>query len=466
MNRTRASANRSTPPCLVVAGTHSGAGKTTLASALMAAYRRRGLRVQAFKVGPDFIDPTFHSVITGRPSYNLDGWMLSRGTNLARYDRTAEAADVCIVEGVMGLFDGRSLEDESGSTAEMAKWLQAPVLLVVDGSAMARSAGAVVLGFESFDPDLRLSGVLFNRVAGEKHFAYLRAGMETRCSAKPIGFLPRSDTIRIPQRHLGLQLASEVLREDLISALADWVESNVDLDALLAMGGGARRASDRVEPRPSSSGLSRPRIAVARDQAFQFYYQANLELLETAGADLVFFSPISDAGLPEGTAALYLGGGYPELYAEALAGNAQMRTCIASFAGEGRPVYAECGGFMYLTEAIVDQQGREYEMCALFPTRARMNSRLAALGYAEMDPLNCAGWIGDAGPIRGHEFRYSDIDPMEETVARAFKVRKAHAAECADGFVFKNVIASYFHLHFESCPAFAYKLVDAARAQC
>lgn len=231
-------------PCIVIGGTHSGVGKTSVATALMSAYVRHGLRVQGFKIGPDFIDPTFHCAATGRRSHNLDGWMLSREANLALYSRASEDADLCIVEGVMGLFDGQSATTDSGSTAETAKWLDAPVLLVVDASAMARSSAALVHGFESFDPDVRTAGVIFNRVSSEKHFAYLRDSVRTHCKAIPLGYLSTEPGIRFPERHLGLHLAHEVFTPDLLSSLADWIERTLDLDAVLALAG-RRRPHDR-----------------------------------------------------------------------------------------------------------------------------------------------------------------------------------------------------------------------------
>jgi cobyrinic acid a,c-diamide synthase len=448
--------------CIVIGGTHSGAGKTSVATALMRAYVRRGLRVQAFKVGPDFIDPSFHRAATGRASHNLDGWMLSRERNLELYVRATHDADFCIVEGVMGLFDGHSAITEQGSTAEMAKWLGGPVILVADGSAMARSGAALVHGFESFDPELRVVGALFNRVSSERHFAYLRDSMRAHCRAVPLGYLHNDPAIRLPERHLGLHLANEVLTADLLDALGNWAEQSIDLDALLAL---ARSAT----PHPALStaealmGGGSTRIAVARDLAFQFYYDENFAELRRCGAELVEYSPIRDTQLPDDIGGLYLGGGYPELHARALAANESMRESVRTFARRGGVIYAECGGFMYLTESIVDQDGQQHQMCGIFPTRARMQQRLAALGYAELEVIGRDSWLPQGQVMRGHEFRYSTIDEMPDTTPRLYRVHRVRG-DSVDGFSTGNVVGSYFHVHFGSSPDFATALVRAARA--
>lgn len=423
-------------PRVVITATHSGAGKTTIATALIAAFARRGLRVQPFKVGPDFIDPGFHEAACGRVSRNLDGWMLSRDINLELFTRAAADADIAVVEGVMGLFDGRRPDAEEGSTAEMAKWLGAPVVLVVDASAMARTAAAIVHGLESFDPALDLAAVLFNRTGGPGHAEILRTACASTVSASVLGALPHHAAIALPSRHLGLTLARESLTPACLSEMAAWIEEHADLDALLRL---AREHSHALPaaPPPISASPPRVRIAVARDAAFCFYYQDNLDLLARCGAELVDFSPIADRELPRGTAGIYLGGGYPELHAGALSANCSMLDAIRRFAAAGGSIYAECGGFMYLTEAIVDTGGREFPMAAIFPTRARMQPRLAALGYVETE----------AG-LRGHEFRFSEIDPMPPSVERRGHAYRVNA-----------VTAGYVHLHFLSSPNFAREFV-------
>ena len=440
-------------PRIVIAGTHSGVGKTTIATALMAAYARRGLRVQPFKIGPDFIDPGFHHVACGRLSRNLDGWMLSQNANLQIFERASADADLAIVEGVMGLFDGRSASADEGSTAEMAKWLGAPVLLVVDASAMARSAAALVHGFETFDAALGLAGVLFNRMGGARHADLLRESMAAYCRSTTLGFLPRSEKIVLPSRHLGLTLAAEALTAECLSEMAAWVEKHIDLDALLAL---ARECSPALTTSPAPPvrpASSKVPIAVARDSAFCFYYQDNLDLLTESGAELVEFSPMSDRELPPGIGGLYLGGGYPELHAARLSQNRAMIEAIRGFARAGAPIYAECGGFMYLTEAIVELDGSEHSMAGLFPTRARMQSRFAALGYIQPESAGDSPWLKSGETARGHQFRYSAIDPMPPEVCRAYR-------SPAEGYRIHAVMGSYIHLHFLSCPGFAKRFVD------
>jgi cobyrinic acid a,c-diamide synthase len=427
-------------PRIVVAGTHSGVGKTTVATGIMAALQRRGLRVQGFKVGPDFIDPTFHQAATKRPSHNLDGWMLPRETNLEIFTRATEDADVAVIEGVMGLFDGKNSPSLSGTTAEMALWLDAAVVLVLDAAAMAGSAAAVVHGFDTLIPDFGLSAVICNKVAGVKHYAYLRDAIVARCRPSPIGYLPRDVSYSIPERHLGLHLAHEALTEERLNRLAEWIESNLDLNCLLELG------SRPSSPAAALPGLNRTperaRIGVARDAAFCFYYHDNLELLRTLGADLIEFSPMTDRTLPPNVDGLYLGGGYPELHAEALSANESMRAAIA-----------ECGGFMYLMQGIVDAEGHNWPMAGIFPTSARMQKRLAKLGYIEVESCEGECWLAPGERARGHEFRYSAIDPMPETISRAYR-------DPADGYRVGSVLGSYIHLHFLSNPRFAERFLS------
>lgn len=446
---------------VVIAGTHSGVGKTTIATALMAALKRRGLTVQPFKVGPDFIGPTFHRLATGRISRNLDGWMLTPEDNLGIFDRASEDADIAIIEGVMGLFDGRDGMSDAGSTAELAKWLNAPVVLVVDGAAMARSVAALVRGFETFDPKLDVTGVLFNRVAETGHFEFLRSAIAAYCHAIPLGFLPPNEKASFPDRHLGLVLADEILTADRITTLADWIEESVDVEPILAIA--SRAAALQSEPTrlPSAIPVARvhkSRIGIARDQAFCFYYQDNLDLLKSCGAELVNFSPITDKVLPDRLDGLYLGGGYPEVYAAELAANHSMLAAIHEFAQSGAPLYAECGGFMYLTEAIVDLEEQAHAMAGVFPTRARMQSRLAVIGYVEVEQTKDVGWLQAGERIRGHEFRYSVIDEMPEYIENCYRLIK-NTNTRPEGFSIGSVLGSYVHLHFGSSPGFAARFV-------
>ncbi len=457
---------------LVIGGAASGAGKTTLTLALIAAYRRRGLKIRAFKVGPDFIDPGHHALASGAPSHNLDGWMLSRRENLNIFARHACQADLVLVEGVMGLYDGFDPLGEDGSTAQMAKWLSLPVLLCAGARSAARSLAALAQGFQGFDPGLAWAGLVANQTGGARHVEILRQAM-TLVPGLPglprlrfLGGLPRRPELGLAERHLGLITAQEGgLGAEALERLADWVEEALDLEALLA----GLPQGDLPEPAPAAAPAKREpvRLGVARDRAFCFYYEENLRRLAEAGAELVYFSPLADSALPPGMDGLYLGGGYPELFAETLAANAGLRREIAERGRDGLPIYAECGGMMYLGRELFDLEGRSWPMAGLLPMATRMLPRLRTLGYRE------ATFTRDTplGPVgaraRGHEFHYSEIcalspTPDLEPLAYAVGGREGALTDC-HALLMKNVLASYVHLHFGSNPALAPALVARCR---
>ncbi|MBM4285717.1 MAG: cobyrinate a,c-diamide synthase [Deltaproteobacteria bacterium] len=451
-----------TPPQgLVVAGTHSGVGKTTLTLGLIHAFRRRGLTVQPFKVGPDFIDPGHHTRVAGRSSRNLDGWMLSREANLAIFGRRGRGADLLVVEGVMGLFDGFAGDTEDGSTAQMAKWVGLPVLLVVDARSMARSVAALVQGFTGFDPDLAFLGLILNRVGGPRHRQYLEAALGQAPGVRSFGALPREADLAIPERHLGLATTEDhPLTDAYLDRLADLLEAHLDLDGLLAAAPAVRLPA--VEPlSPASPAV---RLGVARDRAFCFYYWENLEYLAYYGAELVFFSPLQDRELPADLHGLYLGGGYPELSAPALADNDSLRRAIREAAAAGLPIYAECGGLMYLSDEIRTTEGRAFPMTGVLPLQVRMLPRLQALGYREVT-LAASCLLGPAGARgRGHEFHYSEIVSGADGLARLYRLTpRTGKEETREGFAVHNVLASYVHLHFAGNPDLARHLVAACR---
>ena len=444
-------------PALVVAGVGSGVGKTTVTLGLLEVLRRRGLRVQPFKVGPDFIDPGFHALVARRPSYSLDGWMCSREHVRATVAQHAADADLALVEGVMGCFDGRGAESDEGSTAEIAKWLGAPVVLIADAGAMVRSAGAVVLGFESFDPELDLAGVIFNRVAGDAHWRWLRGVVTARCRAVPLGYLSHQESLVLPERHLGLVTATERrLPAAFLDELSAAMTATIDLDRLLdlARSDVAPAARARSDPAPI-----RARIGVARDLAFQFYYPANFDLLRAAGAELVFWSPLEERELPD-VDGLYLGGGYPEVHARELASNVAMREAVRAFAAAGGPIYAECGGLLYLAEGLEDDSGRVHPMVGLLPTIGRMTPTRLTLGYAEVQTTRDTP-LGPAGmTARGHEFHASRVDPVPEWVPRAYTIRAGQGeTPHTEGYLIGQALMSYVHLHFGSNPDLADRLV-------
>ena len=433
-------------PGVLLAAPHSGAGKTTVTLGLLAALRQRGLLVQPFKCVPDFIDPTLHQLVTGRVSHNLDPWMC--GANFVRecFARHAAQAEMAVVEGVMGLFDGGE-----GSSANLAKLLGLPVVLVVDARSMAESAAAVVKGFESLDPAVRGVGVMLNRVGSVRHLELLRAAIGQHCRAEVLGALPREAEFVIPERHLGLHLGSEApISSESLVRLAETVADHIDLDRLLALAATAEpHPAPAVREEPSGA---RIRIGIARDRAFCFYYEENLARLAAAGAELVEFSPLTDPALPEGIQGLYLGGGYPELHAEQLAANVPMLQAIREWSAAGRPLYAECGGFMYLTEGIQDSAGRFHPMAGVFPVQARMQQGRASLGYREVT-VTADTVVGPAGTtLRGHEFHYSTIDPMPSAVARHYRLADGRQ----EGYLVNGrTLGGYLHLHFGSQPEVA-----------
>lgn len=441
-------------PRLVIAGTHSGVGKTTATLALMAALSRRGLKVQPFKIGPDYLDPLQHQRAAGRVSRNLDGWMLSREALLRSFGAASAGADIAVIEGMMGLFDGRETTSEEGSSAQVAKWLSAPVLLVVDAGGMARSLGALLQGFRQFDPELTLSGAIFSRASGAGHLRWLEE--TARPTLPAFGGLPLEDKIAMPERHLGLARPEQVLVPDrLIDDLIELAEAHLKIDALVALARSApplevKLADARQTPR-------RCRIAVGRDEAFHFYYPDNLELLEEAGAELVAFSPVHDAGLPEAIDGIYLGGGYPELFAAPLSANGAMHEAIRRFAESDRPIYAECGGMMYLTRDIRLISGRRFPMVGLIPGGVQMSERLSRIGYVEVEAQEENPLLGLGERARGHEFRYSDwgTKPAEqEGLKRVYRLCQ-NGQETREGYLYRNVLASYIHLHFGSNPNMA-----------
>ncbi len=448
-----------TPRLVVIAGVASGVGKTTVTLGLLEAFRRRGLAVQGFKVGPDFIDPGFHEVVTGRGSYNLDGWMCGRDHVLATVARHAADVDLAIVEGVMGCFDGLDATSDEASTAQVAKWLGAPVVLVIDVQAQARSAAAVVLGFETFDPELNLAAVIANRVGGDAHARGIREAIAAGCRARVVGALAYDELVTLTERHLGLVTAGEGgLTEDKRTRLADLVERSVDLDVLLELAAPVQVLTEGAAPGMPLA--PRVRIGVAHDAAFCFYYRDNLALLRAAGAELVYWSPLTDNTLPV-VDGLYLGGGYPELHASALGANKAIRNAVRMFADEGRPIYAECGGLMYLAEALEDLDGTIHPMVGLLPATVRMPPRRLSLSYTEVT-LQADSSLGPSGTVaRGHEFHFSSLDPVPASVSRVYRLRRRRGDEREEGYLIGNALLSYVHLHFASNPRIAASFVRA-----
>lgn len=434
-------------PAVLVAGTSSGVGKTTVVLGMMAALRRRGLVVAPFKVGPDFIDPSHHAAICGRPSRNLDTFMMGMDGVRRSFARGVEGADVAVIEGVMGLYDGLDAT-EVASSASVAKALGAPVLLVMNVHGTSRSAAAMALGYRSYDPKVEVAGLILNRVGSERHRSLLEDALAP-LGIPILGTLPRRGEIALPSRHLGLEMGFES-RHDL-DALADFVEENAYLDRILELGCNVAEPEAQAEPEAETvqdQEGGRIRIAVAYDEAFCFYYAENFEILRRLGADLRFFSPIRDP-LPEADG-LYLGGGYPELYAGALE-ESPTRHEIKKAAEDGMPIYGECGGLMYLCESVVSKDGfSEKKMAGVLPATTTMTGRLQALGYVEGDVVAENPVVAKGTVIRGHEFHYSKMDCARD--ARfAYRFRRGKGIDGnKDGLVEHEVLGSYLHTHFST----------------
>ncbi len=453
-------------PRILIAGTSSGVGKTTVTLALLAAFRSQGHQVQPFKAGPDFIDPGHHQMASGRESRNLDGWMLGADLNRTTFQRAAQDADLSIIEGMMGLFDGSSPINEIGSSAELAKQLNAPVLLVVDGSAMARSAAAMVFGYTNFDPDVKIAGVVFNRIKRERHYHILKEAVEKETNISVVGYIQPNTELTIPDRHLGLRTALEGKDPTFYSRLGQAVTSTLDVEAIALLAEAALDWEDAVVStrRPAVEVIEEPvRVAVAHDPAFCFYYPDNLALLEQAGGSLCRFSPMNDVSIPDADV-LYLGGGYPEIYAKALAKNSSMRQSIKTFAQNGGVIYAECGGLLYLTNALKDFDGTQYDMVGIIPAEAVMSRAHMTLGYRALT-LTQSSAVGEPGMcVRGHEFHYSTIQP-QGSLDYVGQLTDAQGRDRGpDGIVVGNVTAFYTHLHFSTLSQIPAALLQAARS--
>jgi len=451
---------------LLIAGTNSGSGKTTFTLGLLRALCRREKKVQPFKVGPDYIDTAWHTRVSGVPSHNLDSFMLSNETMSELFCQQTKHADIAIIEGVMGMFDGYGTDPYYCSSAGTAKALGCPVILVVDGKAMSTSAAAIVMGFQQFGKDINIAGVVFNNVNSDKHYQLLKKAVETYCHIPAFGRLPKLPTIELPSRHLGLMTAQEA--QDMNSQwddLADTLEEYVDIDGLMSI---ADCRADYDSPNSvfneidgQGKGLT---IAIAMDKAFNFYYQANLDLLASSGADIRYFSPLDDESLPA-CDMVYIGGGYPELYAKQLSENSSMRASILSAHQANIPIYAECGGLMYLGTRLSDTENQIFPMVGILEGESVMTNKLNRFGYcdskANVDTLLCVA----GGELRGHEFHYSDFVTDLPT---AFTLRKEQEgkilSEWQGGYQIGNTLAMYLHIHFAQAPKMLVEWFNRARS--
>ncbi|MDT9691688.1 cobyrinate a,c-diamide synthase [Streptomyces sp. P9(2023)] len=454
---------------LVIAAPSSGAGKTTVATGLMAAFAGRGLSVSPHKVGPDYIDPGYHALATGRPGRNLDAYMCGTGLIAPLFEHGARGCDLAVVEGVMGLYDGAADQGELASTAQVAKVLKAPVVLVVDASSQSRSVAALVHGFASWDPEVRIGGVILNKVASDRHEHLLRDALGG--SGVPVlGVLRRAPSVATPSRHLGLVPVAErqAAAVAAVAAQGEQVLSGCDLDALLALAhsapplpgeawdpvGAVRlHAGGSVVPTRSAlrNDCPQPRVAVAGGAAFTFSYAEHAELLTAAGAEVVTFDPLRDEELPAGTSGLVIGGGFPEVYGDELSANEPLRRAVAELAGSGAPIAAECAGLLYLARSL---DGRP--MCGVLDADARMSERLT-LGYRDAVAVSDSSLAAAGARMRGHEFHRTVIEPGAGTEA-AWGLRQPERR--LEGFVQEGVHASYVHTHWAGAPEAAVRFVE------
>lgn len=434
-------------------------GKTTISTGIMKALSREQ-KVQPFKVGPDYIDPTYHTLATGNVSRNLDSFFMNDGQIREAFERGLGISNskMGVIEGVRGLYEGISPTGDVGNTASIAKALNAPVILILNSRSLVKSAAAIVIGFKTLDPTIKIEGVILNLVKNRKHYLKTKEAVEKLADTPVIGGIPRDDAISVEQRHLGLVPAVE--RENIKRNIEDWgrvMEENIDLDALITIMKGAGSLPEGREPLFREEGNRKVKMGIARDEVFTFYYQDNLEALEANQAELVFFSPLHDEGLPD-VDGIYIGGGYPEVFARELEANQSMRSSVKKFHQEGRPIYAECGGLMYLTRSI-----NQHSMCDVFGYNSSMTKKPQALSYVIARASRDNIIIPEGETFHGHEFHYSKLELEGQQPEFAFDILRGRGVvDSRDGLMSKNTLASYVHTHVAACPTFASRLVRAA----
>ncbi|ADO48019.1 cobyrinate a,c-diamide synthase [[Enterobacter] lignolyticus] len=448
----------------VLAGTGSGCGKTTVTLGLLSALKQRGLRVQPCKVGPDYLDTGWHTKVSGTASRNLDSFMLPEPVLNALFCEHMQRADVAVIEGVMGLYDGYGTDPNYCSTAAMAKQLGCPVILLVDGKAVSTSIAATVMGFQHFDPALNIAGVIVNRVNSESHFQLLKTAVEHYCSVPVLGYVPRVDGVSLPERHLGLVTARESVADKRPwLEFAATLERTLDIDQLLALSLLPALVQGAWPERPGEEAGRGLTLALADDDAFNFYYPDNITLLERTGVEIIRFSPLRDSRLPD-CQMVWLGGGYPELHAAMLAENTSMLASLREAHRRGAAIYAECGGLMYLGSTLEDANGVTHRMANIIPGHSKMGKRLTRFGYCEAQAQQPT-LLADTGELlRGHEFHYSDFSPETPAVLACRKVRDGLTLQAwSGGWQVGNAFASYLHVHFAQRPQMLNRWLAAAR---
>lgn len=463
-------------PRVVIAAVSSGCGKTTVVTGLLSALRQQGIKVQSYKIGPDYIDPGYHRLASGQPAHNMDTWLMSKETMLNSFIDTAQQSELAVIEGVMGLYDGG--RKGISSTAEIAKLLHAPVLLVVDCKSMGASAAAIALGFQQYDPEVRIAGVILNRLGSDNHQQMIEEAMG-RLGLQVYGAIRRNEELVMPERHLGLLPVEENQKEQqVVDAMGKAMAQQLDLGGILQLAHNADKLAKMLNPadeylqgviesrqRLFPDDFGKIRIGLARDEAFSFYYPESLATLERLGARLVEFSPLDDRELPE-VDGLLLGGGFPEMFAQRLSSNEAMLEAIARAAAAGMPMLAECGGYMYLGQGLTDFQGKFYPMAGVLPGQVQMNKKLQMVGYVEAElQQDCV--LGSEGlKLQGHEFHFSsELNGAGMAIgSSAFSfTRMRNGAVYPGGFINAagNVVGSYLHLHFAGCPKAAVAFVGS-----
>lgn len=451
-------------PRIILAGTHSGVGKTTLAQGVILALSKRGLIVQPFKAGPDYIDPTYHLQASGRSSYNLDSWLLSQAAILELFKEHAKNADISIIEGVMGLYDGLKYT-EVGSTAHLAKILNCPVILILDARSLSRSAAAMVLGYREFDKKVKISGLILNNIKSTNHYNYIKAAIENKTGIPLLGYLPQDADLRLPERHLGLIPVKEKKLSRIFSTkLIKLIKRNIDLEKISHIAKSAPGLPDqKMRIYNTKFPLNPVTIAIAKDRAFNFYYPDNLEILQHLGAKLVEFSPLNNQALPNHIDGLYIGGGFPELFAFRLAKNIRLKQEIYQKACAGLPIYAECGGLMYLAERLVDFKKKSFSMVGIFKCRVNMASKPQGLGYVNVETIKDNILSQKGARTKAHIFHWSYLDNLRN-ISFAYKIRKNVDNVFYDGLFKQNILASYAHLHFASNINLAKNFIQSCKA--
>ena len=446
-------------PRIVLAGVSSGVGKTTVVTGLLRVLRDQGLAVQPFKVGPDYIDPGFHEKAAGRDSYNLDTWLVPEERLVSTFCTLAGGADLSVIEGVMGLFDGGAAG--VSSTAHIARLLQAPVVLVMNCRSMGQSAAAVALGYREYAPDVEIAGVILNQLGSDNHEQIIREAM-AGIGMPVLGALHRTDALQTPERHLGLTPVTETETDALIAHMAETVGAGLDLAAIRSVAESAPALFPETE---ETAGEKAPvRIGVAKDEAFTFYYPTSLSALEEKGVELVPFSPLADETIPDVDGLLF-GGGFPEMFLEKLAANVSLKTSIKNARDAGMPIFAECGGLMYLCREIFDFEEKEYEMVGLVPAVCRMQKKLQRVGYVTAKALRESILAPAGETLRGHEFHFSTMEPDASDFPWAYELTGSRQKEAhREGYAAGAVLASYLHINFDGSPAAADRFLSACRA--